>query len=112
MASYYRGQEASSGMPGGYRKDTGGRKRLTAQKRKEIKEAFDLFDTDGSGTIDPRELNVAMRALGFEMTPEVAIKSYSSGGEAAIENVLGAHYMFVFPCVCVCACAANQPDDR
>jgi calcium-binding protein CML len=37
-------------MPGGYRKDRGGRKRLTAQKRKEIKEAFDLFDTDGSGT--------------------------------------------------------------
>uniref|UniRef100_A0ACD5WAY6 Uncharacterized protein n=1 Tax=Avena sativa TaxID=4498 RepID=A0ACD5WAY6_AVESA len=67
MASYYRGQEASAG---GYRKDRGGRKRLTAQKRKEIKEAFDLFDTDGSGTIDPRELNVAMRALGFEMTPE------------------------------------------
>ena len=37
-------------MPGDYRKDRGGRKRLTAQKRKEIKEAFDLFDTDGSGT--------------------------------------------------------------
>jgi len=71
MASYYRGQEASSGgRPGGYRKDRGGRKPLTAQKRKEIKEAFDLFDTDGSGTIDPKELNVAMRALGFEMTPE------------------------------------------
>ncbi|KAM0870963.1 hypothetical protein ACQ4PT_039696 [Festuca glaucescens] len=70
MTSYYRGQEAPSGMPGGYRKERGGRKRLTAQKRKEIKEAFDLFDTDGSGTIDPRELNVAMRALGFEMTPE------------------------------------------
>uniref|UniRef100_A0ACD6A5P5 Uncharacterized protein n=2 Tax=Avena sativa TaxID=4498 RepID=A0ACD6A5P5_AVESA len=68
MASYYRGQEASAG---GYRKDRGGgRKRLTAHKRKEIKEAFDLFDTDGSGTIDPKELNVAMRALGFEMTPE------------------------------------------
>ncbi|KQJ96467.1 hypothetical protein BRADI_3g23240v3 [Brachypodium distachyon] len=51
-------------------RERGRRKRLTAQKRKEIKEAFDLFDTDGSGTIDARELNVAMRALGFEMTPE------------------------------------------
>ncbi|KAI8836863.1 hypothetical protein BC829DRAFT_365116, partial [Chytridium lagenaria] len=29
-------------------------------------EAFDLFDTDGSGTIDTKELKVAMRALGFE----------------------------------------------
>ena len=29
-------------------------------------EAFDLFDTDGSGAIDAREVKVAMRALGFE----------------------------------------------
>nr|ACN40674.1 unknown [Picea sitchensis] len=43
---------------------------LTDQKRQEIKEAFELFDTDGSGTIDAKELNVAMRALGFEMTEE------------------------------------------
>ncbi|KAK8937572.1 putative calcium-binding protein CML13 [Platanthera guangdongensis] len=43
---------------------------LTAQKRQEIKEAFELFDTDGSGTIDAKELNVAMRALGFEMNDE------------------------------------------
>jgi len=43
---------------------------LTEQKRQEIKEAFELFDTDGSGTIDAKELNVAMRALGFEMTEE------------------------------------------
>lgn len=43
---------------------------LTAQKRQEIKEAFELFDTDGSGTIDSKELNVAMRALGFEMNEE------------------------------------------
>ncbi|KAL1223958.1 putative calcium-binding protein CML20 [Cardamine amara subsp. amara] len=41
-----------------------------SKKRQEIKEAFDLFDTDGSGTIDAKELNVAMRALGFEMTEE------------------------------------------
>ncbi|PNX85778.1 putative calcium-binding protein CML20-like, partial [Trifolium pratense] len=46
------------------------RHHLTPQKRQEIKEAFELFDTDGSGTIDAKELNVAMRALGFEMTEE------------------------------------------
>ncbi|KAK4394283.1 Caltractin [Sesamum angolense] len=44
---------------------------LTQQKRQEIKEAFQLFDTDGSGTIDAKELNVAMRALGFEMSEEM-----------------------------------------
>ncbi|KAL6583495.1 hypothetical protein OROMI_005573 [Orobanche minor] len=43
---------------------------LTQQKRQEIREAFELFDTDGSGTIDAKELNVAMRALGFEMSEE------------------------------------------
>jgi centrin-2/centrin-1 len=29
-----------------------------------------LFDTDGSGTIDIKELKVAMRALGFEPKKE------------------------------------------
>lgn len=39
---------------------------LTNDQRQEIREAFDLFDTDGSGSIDAKELQVAMRALGFE----------------------------------------------
>ncbi|KND04712.1 centrin-1 [Spizellomyces punctatus DAOM BR117] len=39
---------------------------LTPDQKQEIREAFDLFDTDGSGTIDTKELKVAMRALGFE----------------------------------------------
>merc|ERR1740117_1675584 len=43
---------------------------LTEEQRQEIKEAFDLFDTDGSGSIDSKELKVAMRALGFEPKKE------------------------------------------
>lgn len=43
---------------------------LTEDQQQEIKEAFDLFDTDGSGTIDAQELKVAMRALGFEPRKE------------------------------------------
>ena len=39
---------------------------LTEDEIEEIKEAFDLFDTDGSGTIDPAELKAAMQSLGFE----------------------------------------------
>ena len=39
---------------------------LTVEQRNEIREAFELFDTDGSNTIDIRELRVAMRALGYE----------------------------------------------
>ena len=42
------------------------RTELTEEQKQEIKEAFDLFDTDGSGNIDQKELKVAMRALGFE----------------------------------------------
>lgn len=39
---------------------------MTEEQKHEIREAFDLFDSDGSGRIDVKELKVAMRALGFE----------------------------------------------
>lgn len=42
------------------------RQELTEKQKKDIKEAFDLFDGDGSGVIDIKELKVALRALGFE----------------------------------------------
>lgn len=51
-------------------KPRGNHSGLTRHRRQEIKEAFELFDTDNSGTIDAKELNVAMRALGIEMTEE------------------------------------------
>lgn len=38
---------------------------LTDEEIIEIREAFDLFDTDGSGTIDPKELKAAMQSLGI-----------------------------------------------
>merc|ERR1740123_2501474 len=43
---------------------------LTPEEQQEIKEAFDLFDTDGSGEIDSQELRVAMRAMGLEPNPQ------------------------------------------
>merc|ERR1712057_72227 len=42
---------------------------LDEKQKQEIKEAFDLFDTDGSGNIDVKELTVAMKALGCEPKP-------------------------------------------
>ena len=33
----------------------------------EVREAFRLFDTEGRGTIEIRELKAAMRALGFQV---------------------------------------------
>merc|ERR1711990_1118528 len=43
---------------------------LTEEQMEEIREAFGLFDADASGMIDVRELNAAMRALGFEVKNE------------------------------------------
>lgn len=39
---------------------------LTEEEVEEIREAFAMFDTEGTGTIDPRELKAAMHSLGFE----------------------------------------------
>ncbi|UJR28108.1 hypothetical protein I4U23_009363 [Adineta vaga] len=52
------------------KRTTGSRPELTEEQKTEIREAFDLFDADGSGTIDVKELKVAMRALGFEPKKE------------------------------------------
>lgn len=59
------------------RKKTGTKPELTEEQKQEIREAFDLFDTDGTGTIDVKELKVAMRALGFEPKKEEMKKMIS-----------------------------------
>ncbi|XP_061603567.1 centrin-3 isoform X2 [Phyllopteryx taeniolatus] len=43
------------------------RKELSDEQKHEIREAFELFDTDKDNQIDYHELKVAMRALGFEL---------------------------------------------
>ncbi|CAG8568897.1 4170_t:CDS:2, partial [Paraglomus occultum] len=56
-----------------YRKSSSRRKKqkteydITSDQYQELREAFDLFDTDGSGSIAAKELKVAMRVLGFEV---------------------------------------------
>ena len=45
-------------------------KELTEQQKDEIREAFELFDTDNSGSIDAGELRTAMKALGHEPDDE------------------------------------------
>jgi centrin-1 len=40
---------------------------LDEEALEEIREAFNLFDTDGKGAIDVRELKAAFRALGFQI---------------------------------------------
>ncbi|KAF7649113.1 hypothetical protein LDENG_00146650 [Lucifuga dentata] len=67
MASAYRKPTPSTSQK---KKPTAHKLDLTEEQKQEIKEAFDLFDTDGTGTIDVKELKVAMRALGFEPKKE------------------------------------------
>lgn len=44
------------------------RGRLEAERVKELKEAFVLFDSKGTGRIGYHELKVCIRALGFDIT--------------------------------------------
>ncbi|NXO92572.1 CETN1 protein, partial [Certhia brachydactyla] len=50
---------------------------LPEELQQEIREAFELFHTDGSDSIDVKELKVAMRALGFEPKKEEIKKMIS-----------------------------------
>ena len=45
---------------------------LTEDQKQELREAFELFDANKTGSIDLHELKVLMRALGFDVKkPEV-----------------------------------------
>lgn len=50
------------------------RPELSEEQKQEIKEAFELFDTDKDGCVDYHELKVAMRALGFDMKKAEVLK--------------------------------------
>ena len=56
------------GRQTGRGRQTRTRVELTEDQRLEIKEAFDIFDSDKSGSIDKHELRVAMRAMGFDVS--------------------------------------------
>merc|ERR1712193_507297 len=60
----------------------------TEEQKVEIKEAFELFDTDGSGSIASGVLKVAMKALGFEPKPgeiEKLIHSVDDDGDGEMD---------------------------
>merc|ERR1712039_153691 len=69
------------------------KKELSQQQKNEIKAAFDLFDSDGSGDIDAKELHVAMNALGLEATKDeiekmIADVDEDGSGEIEFEEFL------------------------
>mmetsp|Transcript_52948 Transcript_52948/g.64880 ORF Transcript_52948/g.64880 Transcript_52948/m.64880 type:complete len:178 (+) Transcript_52948:66-599(+) len=65
------------------------RPELSDDQKIEVKEAFELFDTEKTGMIDYHELRVAMRALGFE-TKKQEIKKIQQ--EYDRENKGGINY--------------------
>ncbi len=60
---------------------------LSTQQEEQIKEIFELFDTDGGGTIDRDELKAAMTALGFQETKKRKGKHRRSDSELVIEAI-------------------------
>uniref|UniRef100_A0A672KXR8 Centrin 1 n=1 Tax=Sinocyclocheilus grahami TaxID=75366 RepID=A0A672KXR8_SINGR len=68
---------------------------LTEAQRQEIREAFELFDTDGSGHIEVKELKVAMRALGFEPKKEEIKKMIAEVDKDATGKISFSDFMTV-----------------
>jgi len=61
---------------------------LKQDEIEEIKEAFDLFDTDQSGSIDIRELRAAMQSLGYESKNETIftmLAQLDKDGDASLD---------------------------
>jgi len=64
------------------------RPELSDEQKHEIKEAFELFDTDKDDAVDYHELKVAMRALGFDLKkPEVLkiLRDHDKSGRGLLE---------------------------
>mmetsp|Transcript_44769 Transcript_44769/g.106280 ORF Transcript_44769/g.106280 Transcript_44769/m.106280 type:complete len:181 (-) Transcript_44769:162-704(-) len=47
---------------------------VSKEQRQEIKEAFDIFDSEKTGRMDYHELKVAIRAMGFEIKKQEALE--------------------------------------
>jgi len=60
----------ASGKGKAQKKTLRGKKELSSEQRKEVLEAFSLFDTENTGVIDAQDLWVALAALGFEPREE------------------------------------------
>ncbi|XP_046671994.1 caltractin [Homalodisca vitripennis] len=73
MASSLRKPNAS----GARKKSSGPKYELSEEQKADIKEAFNLFDKEGNGKIETKELKVAIRALGFEPKKEEIKKMLS-----------------------------------
>jgi Ca2+-binding EF-hand superfamily protein len=61
---------------------------LSEQQQSQIHEIFDLFDTDGGGSIDSHELDAAMFALGFQPSGRRMGSSFQKKRQGLSETLL------------------------
>jgi Ca2+-binding EF-hand superfamily protein len=59
---------------------------LSLAQQNQIREIFELFDTDGGGSIDKKELQFALSALGFQ--PESKLKKANTETAELLDNIL------------------------
>lgn len=58
---------------------------LTKEELDELREAFELFDQDHSGTIDARELKAAMESLGYDKKNRTILQTIDSMKDGQID---------------------------
>merc|ERR1711935_1248373 len=83
-----RGKTAAPAKPAKFRASNFERPGLGEDEVDEIKEAFDLFDNDGSGAISVNELTSAMQSLGFDVKHAVVynmVSDLDADGSGEIE---------------------------
>jgi centrin-1 len=84
-ALYQRGKFGSPGR--GKAAPKRGKAALNEEQLEELREAFNLFDTDHSGAVDARELKAAMRALGFDVKKEQVRGMLNDIGKDAADTI-------------------------
>merc|ERR1712048_761434 len=83
-----RGKSKAPAKPARFNAEDFARPGLSEDEVEEIKEAFDLFDNDGSGAISVNELTSAMQSLGFDVKHAVVynmVADLDADGSGEIE---------------------------
>merc|ERR1712178_98538 len=83
-----RGKSKAPEKPKRFRAEDFARPGLSEDEVEEIKEAFDLFDNDGSGAISVNESTAAMQSLGFDVKHAVVynmVSDLDADGSGEIE---------------------------
>ena len=78
---------------------------LDAEELEECQEAFNLFDTDGNGFIDAKELRAACRALGFTVKSSDVVQMLRSVAKEDEGTVTFDEFVKVRARACVCGLA-------